>query len=210
VGKIIVLLVVAVQPAHAVGACEAQSHLDARHIRGMPKQRPPFAIGDSVMLGAAESLAHAGIKVNARGCRQWGDGLDILAKRKRKHRLPRVVIVELGTNWVVTRADTRRALRILDPGQKLVLVTPRTSADTGDARLMRRVARNHPHRVCLADWRRRSAGHSEWAPGDGIHLSASGIAAFTRLLKPYRRVTARRPGPCGGSSGSRRSRPRSY
>jgi lysophospholipase L1-like esterase len=137
-----------------------------------------------------------------------GDGLDILARRKRKHRLPRVVIVELGTNWVVTRADTRRALRILDPGQKLVLVTPRTSADARDARVMRRVARNHPHRVCLADWRRASAGHPEWAPGDGIHLSASGIAAFTHLLKPFRRVTARHPGPCGGSSESRRSRPR--
>jgi hypothetical protein len=207
VGKIIVLLV-AVQPAHAIGPCEAQEHLDARHIPGMPAQRPPFALGDSVMLGAAESLAHAGIKVNARGCRQMSAGLDILARRKRKHRLPRVVIVELGTNWVVTHADTRRALHILDPQQKLVLVTPRTSADTNDALLMRRVARNHPHRVCLADWRKLSASHPEWAPGDGIHLSASGITAFTRLLKPFRRVTARHLGPCGGSSGSRQSRPR--
>jgi hypothetical protein len=160
------------------------------------------------MLGAAEALARAGIKVDARGCRQMSAGVDILARRKRKRRLPRVVIVALGTNWVVTRGDTRRALRILGPRQKLVLVTPRSSADAGDARIMRRVARNHPHRVCLADWRRVSAGHPEWAPGDGIHLSASGIAAYTRLLKPYRRVTARHPGPCGGSSGSRRSRPR--
>src|SRR3954469_18284747 len=71
VGKIIVL-VVALQaaPAHAVGACDAQKQLDARRIPGMPRQRPPFAIGDSVMLGAADALAHAGIKVDARGCRQ--------------------------------------------------------------------------------------------------------------------------------------------
>jgi lysophospholipase L1-like esterase len=193
-----------------VGACDAQKRLDARHIRGMPQQRPPFAVGDSVMLGAADALAHAGIKVNARGCRQMAAGLDILARRKRKHRLPRVVIVELGTNWVVTRADTRRALRILDPGQRLVLVTPRPASDAHDARVMRHVARTHPHRVCVADWRRLSAGHPEWAPGDGIHLSASGIAAFTHMLKPYRRVTAHHPGPCGGSSGSRRSTPRRH
>jgi hypothetical protein len=204
------VLAVVAQPAAAVGPCEAQERLDAREIAGMPAGRPPFAIGDSVMLGAADALARAGIKVDARGCRQMGDGVDILTRRKRKRRLPRVVIVALGTNWVVTRADTRRALRILGPRQKLVLVTPRSSADAGDARRMRRVARNHPRRVCLADWRRVSAGHPEWAPGDGIHLSASGIAAFTRLLKPYRRVTARHPGPCGGSSRSRRSRPRRH
>lgn len=192
------MLAVLVQaaPAHAIGACDAQKQLDARRVRGMPEERPPFALGDSVMLGAAEALAQAGIKVDARGCRQMKAGLDILARRKRRHQVPRVVILEFGTNWVVTRADTRRALRILSPRQKLVLVTPRIGADAGDARVLRRAARNHPHRVCLADWARESAGRSDWAPGDGIHLSASGIQAFVRLLKPYRRVTARRPGPC--------------
>ncbi len=205
VGKIIVLLVLQAAPAEAIGPCDAQKRLDAR--RSASGERPPYALGDSVMLGAAQALARAGIKVDARGCRQWSHGLDILERRKRRHRLPRVVIVALGTNWVVTRSDTRRALQILGPGQRLVLVTPRPAADAGDAALMRRVARNHPHRVCLADWARLSAPHPEWAPGDGIHLSASGVAAFTRMLKPYRRVTADRPGPCGGSPGSRRSRP---
>src|SRR4051794_5220752 len=90
VGKIIVVLVaLQAAPAHAIGACDAQKQLDARNIAGMPKGRPPFALGDSVMLGAAEALAHAGIKVDARGCRQMSAGLDILARRKRKHRLPR-------------------------------------------------------------------------------------------------------------------------
>jgi hypothetical protein len=191
------------QPAQAVGACEAHKELPARRIAGMP--RPPFAIGDSVMLGAAEALAHAGIRVDARGCRQMGAGLGVLAAH---HHLPRVVIVALGTNWVVTAADLRRALRIVGPGRKLVLVTPRPAADRGDAERMRAFARRHPHHACVADWRRRSAGRSDWAPGDGIHLSYSGIAAFTRLLKPYRRITARHPEPCGAPAMSLRWRPR--
>jgi hypothetical protein len=199
VGKIIVL-VVAVQPApaHAIASCDAQKQLDAREVAGMPPGRPPFAVGDSVMLGAADALAHAGIKVDARGCRSIDDGLSILARRKRRHRLPRVVIVALGTNFAYTRGDTARALRILDPGQWLVLVTPRGD-NAADAAAMRRAARRHPHRVCLADWRRFSAGHDEWTSTDGIHLGPAGVRAYVRLLKPYRRITAHRSGPCGGS-----------
>ncbi|MEA2123691.1 MAG: hypothetical protein QOI80_473 [Solirubrobacteraceae bacterium] len=192
--------------AHAVGACDAQKQLAPRKIHHKVPRRPPFALGDSVMLGAAEALAHAGIRVDARGCRQMEAGLDILARRARRDRLPRAVIVELGTNWVVTRADIGRALRILDPWQKLVLVTPRVAADAHDAAVMRHAARRHPKRICLADWARYSAGRSDWAPGDGIHLSASGIRAFVRLLKPYRRVRRHHPAPCGGSAEKRRSK----
>jgi hypothetical protein len=193
VGKIIVLALLAHAPAaHAIGACDAQKQIHVRHA--------PFAIGDSVLLGAADALARAGFSVDARGCRQMKAGLDILAHR----RLPRVVIVELGTNWVVTPADTRRALRILGPRRKLILVTPRIGADAGDARVMRAAARRHPHRVCIADWARYSRGRSDWAPGDGIHLSESGIRAFVRLLV----LTTRRPGPCGGPTTWSRWRPR--
>src|SRR4051794_4507534 len=78
-------------------ACDAQKHVQARHLHG--HGRAPLAIGDSVMLGAADRLAAAGFEVDARGCRQMSQGLDILAQRRT---LPRVVIVALGTNWVIT------------------------------------------------------------------------------------------------------------
>jgi hypothetical protein len=211
VGKIIVLVVLVHAPAaHAIAACDAQKQLAPRRIHHKIPRRPPFAIGDSVMLGAAEALAQAGIRVDARGCRQMKAGLDILERRQRRDHLPRVVIVEFGTNWVVTRADIGRALRILDPWQKLVVVTPRTANDAHDAEVLRHAARRHPKRICLADWAKYSAGRSDWAPGDGIHLSASGISAFVRLLKPFRRVTPRHPGPCGGSSEKRRSKRRRH
>ncbi len=74
-----------------------------------------------------------------------------------------------------------------------MLVTPPNGGN--DPAIMRRAAQRR-NRVCLADWARLVASHPQYAPGDGIHLSASGIAAFTRMLKPYRRVQARRPGAC--------------
>ena len=54
---------------------------------------------------AAESLAGAGIRVNARGCRQMVAGLDILAKHKRRGGLPRVVILAMGSNASVSVAE---------------------------------------------------------------------------------------------------------
>src|SRR4051812_19088440 len=47
-------------------ACDAQKHLQARHLHA--HGRAPLAIGDSVMLGAADRLAAAGFEVDARGC----------------------------------------------------------------------------------------------------------------------------------------------
>jgi hypothetical protein len=197
VGKIMLLVLgaqlAAAAPAHAVGACEAQKQLAPRKGERAPEGRPPFALGDSVMLGAADALAHAGIRVDARGCRQVSAGLEILARRARAGRLPRVVVVQLGTNLDVSRADIARMVRILGKRRNLVLVTPPNGGS--DPARMRRAARRRD-RVCLADWARIAARHPEYAPGDGIHLSASGIRAFTRMLKPYRRVKARRPGAC--------------
>ena len=48
----------------------------------------PLAIGDSTMLFAVPYLAERGIEANARVCRSWAEGLDIVHQRKRAGRLP--------------------------------------------------------------------------------------------------------------------------
>jgi hypothetical protein len=197
VGKIILVqlfLLVAAAPAAAIGPCEAQAQL-APHHHKRAHHRAPFALGDSVMLGAATALAQAGFRVDARGCRQMDAGLDILAKRRRAHRLSHTVIIALGTNWVITRSDIARAFRIVGYKRRLVLVTPREVGGGGgaDAAVIRRAARRHPRRVCLVDWVQRSAGHPSWfSSADGLHLGPAGIRAFVRLLKSHRR------GACDG------------
>ncbi len=124
------------------------------------------------MLGAADALAHAGFRVNARGCRPIWDGLSILAKRKR---FPPAVILGLGANADVARADIGRALRIIGKRSTLVLVTPGNGG--ADPQLMRRAARRRK-RVCVADWARKVRRHPSYAPGDGLHLSFAGIDAY--------------------------------
>ncbi len=204
---------VAPAPAGALGACDAQKRLHPEHRRGAG--RPALALGDSVMLGAAPALAQAGFEVDARGCRQMKAGIAVLAHRRRAHRLPRVVVVALGTNLDVTRGDIRRALRVLGRQRLLILVTPNEDGGGGgsDAAVIRRAGRRHRARLAVADWVRASAGHDGWTGGDGIHLGPAGIRAFVRVLRPYVHarphqplrcrwralmLRARRPGASGG------------
>jgi hypothetical protein len=164
-----------------------------------PAGTPPLALGDSVMLGAVDRLVAAGFEVDARGCRQMAEGAKLLAARDRRGTLPRTVVVALGTNWIVTTAQIRQALRILGPGRLLGLVVPRelASVRTPNKRNIRAAGRRWPERVKVLDWVRYSAGHMSWFAGDGLHLAATGARAFTRLLSralewpPPATVTAR-------------------
>src|SRR4029079_13293962 len=64
--------------------------------------RPPLAIGDSSMLLALPALARVGYKVNARGCRQFAEGLRLLRQARRGHQLPHLVVLALGADASVT------------------------------------------------------------------------------------------------------------
>ncbi len=84
--------------------------------------RAPIAIGDSPMLLALPDLATIGYRANARGCRQWPEGLALIRKLETKDHLPQLVVIALGSNGSVTRANIHDALdivgkkRILGPG----------------------------------------------------------------------------------------------
>jgi hypothetical protein len=160
----------------------APRHIDYAH-------RPPLAIGDSTMLLAVKPLARAGIEANAHGCRQYAEGLALLRKRKRQHRLAKVVIVALGPNGPIRASDLRAALSILGPKRILVLVPNREEGggSGSDAALQRRFARAHPKRVRSLDWVHASAGHGGYFSGDGLHLSFPGVDAFVRLLEKAKR-----------------------
>ena len=146
--------------------------------------RAPLAIGDSVMLLAVPNLSRIGYRVNARGCRLWFEGMDAIRHYKRGGRLPHLVVVGLGADWVITRANVRSALHLVGPRRVLGLVVPRESGGgtSNDARVVRRAYRAHRKRIMLLDWARFSRGHREWFQPDGLHLTYSGASAYTKLL----------------------------
>jgi hypothetical protein len=155
----------------------------ARSKRNLAKGPEPLAIGDSVMLLAVKALARAGYNTNARGCRQWSEGHRILRRKKRAGRLPRLVVMALGTNWYITRDEIGRTRRMLGRKRVLAIVTPRDPGGSGDAKRIRAAGRAHPRRIKVIDWVRFSRGHGGWFGGDGIHLTYTGVENYVRCIK---------------------------
>jgi hypothetical protein len=159
--------------------------------------RPPLAIGDSSMLLALPALARVGYKVNARGCRQFSEGLRLLRQMRRAHRLPRLVVLALGADASVTGSQIERAKKVIGPKRKLGLVTPRElgGGESNDAQAIRNAGQRDPEQVKVLDWVRYSAGHANWFQPDGLHLTFAGAKAFARLLKKLIPLAAPTPKP---------------
>ena len=147
--------------------------------------RAPIAIGDSPMLLALPNLAAEGYRANARGCRQWAEGLDVIRKLRHKDHLPKLVVVALGSNGTVNRSDIHDALDLIGKDRTLGLVTPRETGGVSghDADLVRSEAKKHSNRIVLLDWVKYSSGHSGWFQPDGLHLTFEGAEGMADLLK---------------------------
>lgn len=174
-----VCLLLSAAPAAQAGGC-GYAHVKPK--RG-PAERPPLAVGDSVMIGAAPQLGRAGIEVEARCARRPEQGLALLARRRRRGTLPRAVILALGTNVPLSNAHIARVRRIVGRGRALILVTPLRSGRPFFAARMRRAARRHSN-VSLVDWARAARGRDgDWLSGDRTHLRPEGAEAYTRLIR---------------------------
>ncbi len=202
-GRLATLVVLALlgAPAAAAQACGTGDHRGARDARG--GERRPLAIGDSVLLGALGPVAAAGLEVDARGCRTFGQGLALMRARRHARTLPAVVVLALGTNGSVRRSDVLTALRIAGRRRHLLLVTPRElgGGSGSDARVLRAVARRHPQRATVLDWVRfaRHRARSGWFAPDGIHLGAPGARGIATLLRAAAHPRLRLAGSISGA-----------
>jgi hypothetical protein len=178
---VIALAALAVTVAPAGACCRRVHLLPHRHVTHA--RWPPLAIGDSVMIPAARKLAHSGFEVDAREGRFMRSAIKMLAKRKRRHRRPHLVVVALGTNYPATYGEIRHALRLLGPHRVLAMVTPWRSYRALDSSAIWRAKRRHPRRVKVVDWAAAAAGHSSWFWGDGTHLRPAGARAYARVLR---------------------------
>lgn len=170
---------VSVVAPSAAGACNASKR--ARAVHSGHAGRAPLIIGDSTMIFAAPVLGRLGLEADAHGCRQFAQGVGMLAARRHARTLPAVAILALGANGPIARGQIASALRIMGPHRVLGLVTARKSPES--TRQMHGAAQRHPDRVLLIDWVAFSAGHGGWFGGDGLHVNFAGASAFARLVR---------------------------
>ena len=144
----------------------------------------PYAIGDSVMLGAKSQLLARGFyAVNAVQSRQSYAGPALL--RARAARLPRFVVIHLGTNGSYPLSVCHQMVDAVGPGHHVFLVTihvPRRWQDA-DNGVIRTCAASYPDgHVHVVDWNAAARAHPAWLYADHTHLRPEGAKGFADLI----------------------------
>jgi peptidoglycan/LPS O-acetylase OafA/YrhL len=146
--------------------------------------KPYFAIGESVMLGAKPVLDARGITTVAEVAKGPDWELEQLRLAKTKYRLTHGVVIQLGTNGTVTQAQYEAVLAEVADVPRVVVMTvkaPKPWID-GNNEIIRSLPASHPN-VVLLDWQTRAeeiAGHLSNNVDGGVHLSDDTAKQFYR------------------------------
>ena len=145
------------------------------------------AIGDSVMLGVADTLMAQvkGTQVDAAVSRQSWEVLDVIQSLKHDGLLAPIVVIHSGTNGEITEDELRNMLDLLTDRDRVVVINdnvPRPWMDGNNA-MIARVVPDYPNAV-IADWYAASIDHPEYFVSDGTHPQwPGGIKAFVKLIR---------------------------
>jgi peptidoglycan/LPS O-acetylase OafA/YrhL len=163
--------------------------------------RQVTAIGDSVMLAAAQELHSVlpGVYIDAQVSRQMAVGLAEVSSLATEGLLRRVVIVGLGTNGTVTSGQIRSLLAEIGPSRKLVLVNTYEARpwEHADNSVIGAAARRYPN-VVLANWHATIAHRTSLLWGDGVHPRPSGARLYAKVVAAAVQAAASVP-PAGHS-----------
>jgi hypothetical protein len=139
--------------------------------------RPPYAIGESVMLGAAPQLQAGGFIVNADVSRQGKQMVDVIGEHRAAGELGQVVVIQSGTNGSVSQETYDRMMAFLPPDLAPIVVFLTVHADrgwiAGNNALIRALTSKYPN-VRVLDWDGLvTSGAIPGIAGDGIHLGTT-------------------------------------
>jgi hypothetical protein len=143
-----------------------------------------IAIGDSVMLGAANVLTERGITVDALKSRPFRQALEIGNYLKSVNRLGEIVIIHLGTNNYVdqkTLDDIMVPLADVDTVVFLTNHVPSKKWQDPNNVLLRGMPDQYGN-VKVLDWHTIAVAHPEYLYGDKIHLNPEGQAVYADLI----------------------------
>src|SRR5205807_10443386 len=154
-----------------------------------PGSVPVTAIGDSVMVSAADEL-HRRLGpsgyIDAKQNRYFSQAAPIIHDLRARGALGRVVIIHLGNNGPVSDGDVNAVMAELNGVPNVLLVTVRVDRSWQDEvnQTLRNAAPRYPN-VQIVDWYAASAGHGDWFQADGTHFRTSsgpGANAYADLL----------------------------
>jgi len=180
-----------VNVTHVTPASRATHSPPAVSTRPPPIPRgasPPTvsAVGDSVMLDAAKALQLVcpGTEVYAVvGWQAKSVFAEIAALRAAAH-LGTDVVIETGTNGIVSSKELDAVLTELGDRQKVVVVNNHMARpwEPPNNAMFPVVVKAHPNAV-LVNWDIAANTHPTWLTPDGVHLKMAGRAPYAALIK---------------------------
>ncbi len=184
--------------AHASRSGTAHSAVSPAQSAVSPAQRAVpgrdvTAIGDSVMSASAMSLASVlpGIYIDAKPDREMPAGLAIVRHLARTGQLRPVVVMGLGTNYIVTTAQLKELMQVIGPQRKLVLIN--TYVPDGWSKQVNATdaafVSQHPS-VVLADWYDTIKNRLYLLWPDQVHPMIPGTVVYADMV--YKAVQATR------------------
>jgi hypothetical protein len=144
-----------------------------------------FAVGDSVMLGAAREMQRVmpGLVVDAKVSRHMSAAIEIVRQRRKAGQVGQFVVVHIGDNGFIRPGQFDELLQLLADVPRVIvfnLKEPRRWEEANNL-IIADTVRRFPNAV-LIDWRAVSSEHPEYFGADGIHIGAAGARAYTLLI----------------------------
>lgn len=145
---------------------------------------PVIALGDSVMLGAAEELRARGVVVDAVKSRQFSSFLPELEIIRQNQLLGSVVVVHLGTNGPFPQTSLDRMMELLWDVPAVVFITSKADRDwvAGNNEKIRAMPANWAN-VSVVDWEVLGATcPDDCFYNDNIHLNQAGQNYYADMV----------------------------
>lgn len=154
-------------------------------VPGSPGDPPTFALGESVLVGAARPIARAigPMEVNARIGRQVTDAIDVLERRAEAGLLGRVVLLHIGNNGPMRREEADEVMQILHDVPVVIWINLRVPRqwERHNNDLIDALPERYSN-VRVVDWHGASAGRRSLLAADGVHLTPDGYRVLATLV----------------------------
>ena len=150
----------------------------------VPPHYDVFALGDSVMKGAAPALADLGVVVDAVQDRQGKMGADIFVQLKELGVTMDAAVVHLGTNGPMSQETLDSMMQALSGAPRVVVLTSKAYRDWTDSNneKIRALPATYPN-VTVLDWQLVATLCSgDCLTADGIHLERDGIDYYAQEI----------------------------
>jgi hypothetical protein len=162
-----------------------------------------FAVGDSVMLGAAREMQRVmpGLTVDAKVSRQMAAAIEVVRQRRKTSPADRFVIVHVGANGFVRPGQFDELMQLLKDVPRVIvfnLKEPRRWEEANNL-IIADTVRRFPNAM-LIDWRSIGLDHPEYFGKDGIHIGIAGARAYALLIAKHLRPWLSADAVTGGTA----------